>query len=92
MRAKRVALVAFDVAAFVSSQTRPEMPNLEQEYPDRTLKPIDNGYGPFADEGAFMAWLDERSKLKDPYSYAVVNDQYRAVGIVTLAFRVWTSW
>ncbi|MCC7346704.1 MAG: GNAT family N-acetyltransferase [Variibacter sp.] len=41
-------------------------------------------YGPFADEGAFMAWLDERSKLKDPYSYAVVNDQYRAVGIVTL--------
>lgn len=40
---------AFDVAAFFNSQPRPEMPNLEPDYPDRTTKPIDNGYGPFAD-------------------------------------------
>lgn len=40
---------AFDVAAFINSQPRPAMPNLDQDYPDRTLKPIDNGYGPFAD-------------------------------------------
>jgi thiosulfate dehydrogenase len=25
------------------------MPNLENDYPDRALKPIDNGYGPYAD-------------------------------------------
>ena len=40
---------AFDVAAFINSQPRPEMPNLENDYPDRALKPIDNGYGPYAD-------------------------------------------
>jgi thiosulfate dehydrogenase len=40
---------AFDVAAFLNSEPRPEMPNLEQDYPDRKTKPIDNGYGPFAD-------------------------------------------
>lgn len=41
-------------------------------------------YGPFADEAAFMAWLDERPKLADPYSYAVVDKNDRAVGIATL--------
>ena len=40
---------AFDVAAYFNSQPRPEMPNLEQDYPDRTAKPADNTYGPFAD-------------------------------------------
>ena len=40
---------AFDVAAFVNSKPRPEMPDLERDYPDRTAKPIDNPYGPFAD-------------------------------------------
>jgi thiosulfate dehydrogenase len=39
----------FDVAAFINSQPRPQMPNLEADYPDRKLKPVDNGYGPFAD-------------------------------------------
>ncbi len=40
---------AFDVAAFINSQPRPEMPNLNADYPDRKTKPVDNGYGPFAD-------------------------------------------
>jgi thiosulfate dehydrogenase len=40
---------AYDVAAFINSKPRPEMPNLEKDYPDRSTKPIDNGYGPFAD-------------------------------------------
>jgi thiosulfate dehydrogenase len=25
------------------------MENLDRDYPDRTAKPVDNGYGPFAD-------------------------------------------
>jgi len=41
---------AFDVAAFINSQPRPEMPNLEKDYPDLSVKPIDNGYGPYADD------------------------------------------
>lgn len=41
---------AFDVAAFINSQTRPAMPNLEQDYPDKSAKPVDNPYGPFADD------------------------------------------
>jgi len=40
---------AFDVAAFINSQPRPEMANLAQDYPDRSAKPVDNAYGPFAD-------------------------------------------
>jgi len=40
---------AFDVAAFINSRPRPEMTNLEQDYPDKSTKPVDNGYGPFAD-------------------------------------------
>jgi RimJ/RimL family protein N-acetyltransferase len=42
------------------------------------------GYGPFADEKAFAAWLAERPGLDDPYSYAVIDKTDRAVGIVTL--------
>lgn len=41
---------AFDVAAFINSQPRPAMPNLDRDYPDRSAKPIDNGYGPYADD------------------------------------------
>src|SRR5262249_59700005 len=42
------------------------------------------GYGPFADEAAFAAWLAERSQLGDPYSYAIVSPDHRAIGISTL--------
>jgi len=42
------------------------------------------GYGPFADEAAFAAWLAERPNLEDPYSYAIIDTQGRAVGIATL--------
>ena len=41
-------------------------------------------YGPFADEGAFLAWLDQRADLADPFSYAVVDTRGDATGIVTL--------
>jgi thiosulfate dehydrogenase len=40
---------AFDVAAFINSQPRPEMANLDQDYPDRKTKPVDTSYGPYAD-------------------------------------------
>ena len=40
---------AFDVAAFINSKPRPEMKGLESDYPDRTKKPADTGYGPYAD-------------------------------------------
>ena len=42
-------------------------------------------YGPFADAAAFSAWLAERAKLEDPFSYvAVERVGGRAVGIATL--------
>ena len=40
---------AFDVAAFINSKPRPEMPGLERDYPDRTKKPVDTSYPPYAD-------------------------------------------
>jgi RimJ/RimL family protein N-acetyltransferase len=50
---------------------------------DATLWPY-MGYGPFPDEAAFMAWIAERPTLADPYSYAIVDAEDRAVGIATL--------
>lgn len=40
---------AFDVAAYINGQPRPEMAHLDLDYPDRRTKPIDTGYGPYAD-------------------------------------------
>jgi RimJ/RimL family protein N-acetyltransferase len=41
-------------------------------------------YGPFPDQAAFIAWLESRLPLEDPYSYAIVEPSGRAVGIATL--------
>jgi RimJ/RimL family protein N-acetyltransferase len=41
-------------------------------------------YGPFADEGAFADWIASREGLTDPYYYAVVTPDGRAVGLATL--------
>lgn len=42
------------------------------------------GYGPFAGEAEFLAWLETRPPIADPYSYAIIDKQGRAVGISTL--------
>jgi thiosulfate dehydrogenase len=41
---------AFDVAAYINSQPRPQMANLEKDYPDRTRKQVDSPYPPYADD------------------------------------------
>jgi thiosulfate dehydrogenase len=41
---------AFDVAAYINSHPRPIKANLEVDYPDRTRKPIDSPYPPYADD------------------------------------------
>jgi len=41
---------AFDVAAYINSQPRPEKADLEADYPDLTTKPIDSPYPPYADD------------------------------------------
>jgi len=40
---------AFDVAGYINSHPRPEMSDLERDYPDRASKPIDSPYPPYAD-------------------------------------------
>jgi thiosulfate dehydrogenase len=40
---------AWDVAAYIVSQSRPAMANLDKDYPNRLEKPIDTPYGPYAD-------------------------------------------
>lgn len=40
---------AYDVAAYINVQPRPAMAGLEKDYPDRTTKPVDTPYGPYAD-------------------------------------------
>lgn len=44
---------AYDVAAYMNSQPRPQMDGLDADYPDRLLKPADSPYGPYADGGRF---------------------------------------
>jgi len=41
---------AFDVAAFINVQPRPERSNLDRDYPDRTRKPVDAPFPPYADD------------------------------------------
>jgi RimJ/RimL family protein N-acetyltransferase len=43
-----------------------------------------SAYGPFANFAAFSEWLTSRTRLDDPYSYAVIEPSGRAVGIATL--------
>lgn len=40
---------AYDVAAYVNSQARPEKDNLENDYPDLSKKPVDSPYPPYPD-------------------------------------------
>lgn len=40
---------AYDVAAFINSQPRPQRAGVERDYPDRRLKPFDSPYAPWAD-------------------------------------------
>jgi RimJ/RimL family protein N-acetyltransferase len=41
-------------------------------------------YGPFADAAAFELWLQARAEIPDPFSYAVVDESGRALGIIAL--------
>jgi len=40
---------AWDVAAFVQPQPRPHKANLDRDYPVALERPVDSGYGPYAD-------------------------------------------
>jgi thiosulfate dehydrogenase len=40
---------AWDVAAYINSQTRPHRDHLDTDYPDRSKKPVDAPFPPFAD-------------------------------------------
>lgn len=40
---------AWDVAAFVLSQPRPQLAGIDRDFPDLLLKPVDAAYPPFAD-------------------------------------------
>jgi len=41
-------------------------------------------YGPFAAAQEFADWVQQRAALNDPYSYAIVDNANRALGIATL--------
>ncbi|MCB2187638.1 MAG: c-type cytochrome [Deltaproteobacteria bacterium] len=41
---------AYDLTAYMVSQPRPEMAGLDRDYPDKTKKPVDAAYPPWADD------------------------------------------
>lgn len=67
---------SYDVAAFINSQKRPEKKDLDKDYPDLKLKPVDAPFPPYADSfpssqhkyGPYqeMIQLKEPSKMIDP--------------------------
>jgi thiosulfate dehydrogenase len=40
---------AYDVAGFINSTERPQKADLDKDFPNRLQKPVDAGYGPYAD-------------------------------------------
>ncbi len=65
---------AYDVAAYINSYPRPEMAGLDRDYPDRTTKPVDSPYPPYADPfpreqhrfGPFAPIREYYTGLKEP--------------------------
>ena len=70
---------AFDVAAYINSDAnaRPAMQDLDRDYPDRSTKPVDSPYGPYADDfpqsqhkygpfGPIRAWYAARAAEAEP--------------------------
>lgn len=63
---------AWDVAAYVLSQPRPQLAGLDRDFPDLLTKPVDAAYGPYADNfppeqhryGPFAPIRAEIAKLK----------------------------
>jgi thiosulfate dehydrogenase len=63
---------AWDIAAYVLSQPRPQLANLARDFPDLLAKPVDTPYGPYADTfserqhkyGPFAPIRAEIEKLK----------------------------
>jgi thiosulfate dehydrogenase len=61
---------AWDVAAFINSQPRPSRARLDLDYPDRSRKPVDAPFPPFADSfplaqhmlGPFQPLLDAQKR------------------------------
>ena len=49
-------------------------------------------YGPFEDARAFQAWLSGRATLDDPYVYAIVAPDGRALGIAALMRHHVPTW
>jgi thiosulfate dehydrogenase len=64
---------AYDVAAYVLSQPRPEKPNTERDFPARWNKPVDAAFPPYVDGapadqhkyGPFGPLQENMKKLKD---------------------------
>jgi thiosulfate dehydrogenase len=69
---------AYDVSAYINSHPRPEKSGLEVDYPDRTRKPVDSPYPPYADPfprdqhrlGPFKPIRDYYEDLKEENSSA----------------------
>jgi thiosulfate dehydrogenase len=65
---------AFDVAAFINVQPRPERSGLDRDYPDRRRKPVDAPFPPYADDFSqeqhtFGPWTTiraRRTRLREP--------------------------
>lgn len=63
---------AWDVAAFIVSQPRPQKPGLNKDFPDLLEKPVDAPYGPYADDfseqqhkyGPFVPIREALARLK----------------------------
>lgn len=67
---------AWDVAAYIDTQPRPKMANLDRDFPNLLQKPVDTPYGPYADDlpesqhklGPFGPIIDADKKLEKEHA------------------------
>ena len=73
---------AWDVAAFVNSQSRPHI-NVPKDWPDKAKKPVDHPFGPYTDKfsekqhkyGPYKPIADELKKLETTAKAVVKNNK-----------------
>lgn len=71
---------AWDVAAFVTTQTRPHI-SVPKDWPDKSKKPVDHPFGPYADNfsetqhkfGPFKPITDEQKKKEETKNKTIAS-------------------
>lgn len=70
---------AWDVAAYIEAEPRPQMAGLDRDFPNRLQKPVDAPYGPYADDlGAAQHKFGPFQPIRDAIKALSAREQQAA--------------